>query len=92
MKKRYIVDLHGFNIQQALSKVELAWDYAFEYYYDELQIVTGKGSGTIKTSIEDMLLKEGYSYIEDSNSASFIVDLSSINDFEDYSYDDEKYN
>ncbi|WP_338822943.1 Smr/MutS family protein [Mycoplasmopsis felifaucium] len=85
--KRKIIDLHSLTVDQAISAVILAYDEAFEDYCDELQIITGHGSGALKTSIEDWLIKENSSYYEDKQSASFIVNIN--DDFYDDLYDDK---
>ncbi|WP_406616817.1 Smr/MutS family protein [Mycoplasmopsis adleri] len=90
MKKRHVVDLHGLTVQEALSKVMLAWDDAFENYCDELQVITGKGSGALKTSVEDMLIKEGHQYYEEPDTSSFIINIT--DEVEEDPLDSDKYN
>ena len=73
------LDLHGKNIKEAAALVQNSF---FQFENDEtlsiLYIVTGKGTGAIKTYVEECLEKdlgnEYYSWLFDEHRSCFIVE------------------
>ena len=52
------IDLHGLDVNQATAKIITALD-EFEY---TLEIITGKGTGALRTLAEDIVIQENYNY------------------------------
>ncbi|EGV00307.1 Smr/MutS family protein [Mycoplasmopsis columbina] len=81
------IDLHGLDQIQALSKVELAFLDAQEHNISKIEIITGKGSKTLFTVVEDYLMKHDYSYAITNDNGAFEVYLE-----QDYWDDEEEDN
>ncbi|MBU4690681.1 Smr/MutS family protein [Mycoplasma sp. ES3157-GEN-MYC] len=58
----YSIDLHGFSVEEATSRILLALQYAEEQDYDYLDIITGHGTGAMKVTVENLLNEENYDY------------------------------
>ncbi|WP_027120472.1 Smr/MutS family protein [Mycoplasmopsis lipofaciens] len=65
-----IIDLHGLTVSEAISQLELA---LFDFDKKEIGLIVGHGTGTIKTAIEDELIKKQLCYSFDSNRNMFII-------------------
>ncbi|AIA29535.1 hypothetical protein MCFN_01970 [Mycoplasmopsis californica] len=62
MYDEYIIDLHGCNVEQAISKIILGLANAENNSYDCALIITGKGTGAMKTVVEEYLHSEGLEF------------------------------
>ena len=52
------IDLHGLSINEATAKIMTALD-EFDY---TLEIITGKGTGALRTLAENIAIQENYEY------------------------------
>jgi len=52
------IDLHGLDVNQATAKIITALD-EFDY---TLEIITGNGTGALRTLAEDIVVQENYDF------------------------------
>ncbi|VEU60832.1 Smr domain-containing protein [Mycoplasmopsis bovigenitalium] len=69
------IDLHGNNVEQAISKLILGLFQAKEQDYDYLEIITGKGTGAMQVTVEQFLEDENLEYYIEREGC-YIVNLS----------------
>ncbi|OYD26663.1 Smr domain-containing protein [Mycoplasma testudineum] len=67
------LDLHGFSENQAAARITSILYQFFNSHYDQLQIITGKGSGVLFTFVYDYLSKEDIEFSVWSDSSGFTV-------------------
>ncbi len=69
------VDLHGLNEEEAVQDIEMALlSFEMNKYEDELEIITGIGTGRIKAVLEDILYEYGLNwYHSNGNKGSYII-------------------
>ncbi|MCS4537139.1 Smr/MutS family protein [Mycoplasma sp. CSL7475-4] len=58
----YRIDLHGCDINQALSRIEFAFFEAQEQGYEIVEIITGNGMGVLKVIVEEYLRESNYEW------------------------------
>ncbi|QBF34497.1 DNA mismatch repair protein MutS [Mycoplasmopsis phocirhinis] len=58
----FCIDLHGYDVNQAISKLEIALFEAQEQGYDMLEIITGNGMGVLKVVVEEYLREGNYEW------------------------------
>ncbi|CAM9107762.1 Smr/MutS family protein [Mycoplasma marinum] len=68
------LDLHGLTESEAIGKIQMAL-YSFEQNYDdEIEIITGFGSGRLKAVLEDELYRSGFRWHHrNGNKGSYII-------------------
>ncbi|UUD35738.1 Smr/MutS family protein [Mycoplasmopsis caviae] len=81
------IDLHGLSVEAATSKIILALDEARSNQLTLLTIITGYGSGTLRTITIDLIEQENLDYIEEGPSVIVYLlndsNLDTDNDFFD---------
>ncbi len=63
------IDLRGYRVQEALSEVEQFLDNAVAANIKHVEILHGKGTGALRTAIQDFL--RGYPEVEDFDEADW---------------------
>ncbi|CAM9120846.1 Smr/MutS family protein [Mycoplasma todarodis] len=68
-------DLHGLNEEEAIQEIEMAiLSFEMNEYEDEMEIVTGHGTGRIKAVVEDILYEYGFAWHHrNNNTGAYIV-------------------
>ncbi|MGX9358367.1 Smr/MutS family protein [Mycoplasma sp. 128] len=65
------IDLHGLDINRATAVViNSLRSFDYNSYEDELLIVTGNGTGSLKNLVEDILNEECYDWSYDNSQQS----------------------
>ncbi|WP_051630133.1 Smr/MutS family protein [Mycoplasma simbae] len=58
----YRIDLHGYNVEQAISRIILGMLNAQDQGYDNVLIITGNGTGAMKLTVEEYLTSENIDF------------------------------
>ncbi len=68
-------DLHGLNEEEAVQEIEMAiLSFEMNEYEDEMEIITGHGTGRIKALVEDILYEYAFNwYHQNNNTGAYIV-------------------
>ncbi|QGZ97286.1 hypothetical protein GE118_00510 [Mycoplasma sp. NEAQ87857] len=84
------VDLHGLTSEQAMIEVmEYIYDFK-NHKYESILFITGKGTGILKVSLEQLLEKNNISFqVVNKGGAYLIQDLANSYTYNN-EYDDEE--
>ncbi|NQZ28910.1 MAG: Smr/MutS family protein [Mycoplasmatales bacterium] len=68
-------DLHGLNEEEAIQEIEMAiLSFEMNEYEEEMEIITGHGTGRIKAIVEDILYEYDLRWHHrNNNTGAYIV-------------------
>lgn len=69
------IDLHGLNVEEATSKIEMAlFSFEMNETNNEIIFITGKGSGTINLTFLEIIDNYGnFNYYKLNNRDAYVV-------------------
>ncbi|MGV2393465.1 UNVERIFIED_CONTAM: Smr/MutS family protein [Campylobacter lari] len=85
-----IIDLHGLTVDEAIAQVSFELSFIENYDGGQIELIVGKGTGTLKVVVEDYLIKHDFNY-KFTAYDSFIVYLDNNNFDEDDFYYKQKF-
>ncbi|QSF13696.1 Smr/MutS family protein [Mycoplasma sp. Mirounga ES2805-ORL] len=73
--EEHFIDLHGMSVNEAVAAFELALIETHNRQCKSLTVIVGHGTKTLKTHIEDILIRDNLKYTLTKNKAGFRIKL-----------------